>query len=71
LATIAGKVNNTCIEKGTLPIQAFSNKQAEKPLKMDLLGSYPVQVERYASLSPSWGIFTTDSLDDMTDEEEL
>jgi hypothetical protein len=36
---------------------------------MDLLGSYPVQVERYASLSPSWGIFTTDSLDDMTDEE--
>jgi hypothetical protein len=33
---------------------------------MDLLGSYPVQVERDASFNfnSSWGIFTTDSQDD-------
>jgi hypothetical protein len=30
LDAIAGKVNNTfCLENGTLPIQAFSNKQAD------------------------------------------
>jgi hypothetical protein len=69
MVVVAGKANNTsCLENGTLPIHAFRHRQAEKLLKLNLCQSYPVQVERYASVSPSWGIFTTDSLDDMTDE---
>jgi hypothetical protein len=39
-------------------------------MKANLLGSFPVQIERHTSLNSSRVVvINTDSLDDMTDEE--
>jgi hypothetical protein len=68
---IAGKVKNaSCLKNGTLPVEVQNDKQAEVLLKANLLGSYPIQVERHiTSLNSSQGVIDTDSRDDMSDEE--
>jgi hypothetical protein len=69
LDCIAGKVKNAYhMKNGTLFVEVQNDKQAEVLLKANLLGSYPVQVERHTSLNSSRGVVNTDSLDDMSDE---
>jgi hypothetical protein len=66
---IAGKVKNASrLKNGTLLVEVQNDKQAEVLMKANILGSYPIQVERHTSLNYSRGVVKTDSLDDMSDE---
>jgi hypothetical protein len=65
---IAPKVKNASrLKKGTLFVEVQNDKQAEVLMKANLLGSYPVQVERHTSLNSSRGVVNTVSLDDMSE----
>jgi hypothetical protein len=67
---LLGKLKNASrLNNGTLFVEVQNDKQAEVLMKANLLGSYPVQVERHTLLNSSWGVVNTDSLDDMSDEE--
>jgi hypothetical protein len=58
---IVGKVKNAShLKNGTLLVEVQNDKQAEVLLKANLLGSYPVQVERHMLLISFWEIVNTD-----------
>jgi hypothetical protein len=70
LDDIAGKVKNASrLKDGTLLVEVQNDKQAEVLLEVNLLGSYPVQVETHTLLNSSLEVVNTDSLDGMSDEE--
>jgi hypothetical protein len=50
-------------------LETLNDKQAELLLNTNLLGPYPIQVERHASLNSSRGFVNTYSLDGMSDDE--
>jgi hypothetical protein len=51
---ITGKVMNTSrFKNGTLLVGVYNEKQAYVLLKVNVLGSYPIDIERYSSLNSS------------------
>jgi hypothetical protein len=69
LDLICGKVKNVPrLRNGTLLVEAITENQSNALLKVSLLGSYLIQVERHASLNSSRGVVSTDALDGLSDE---
>jgi hypothetical protein len=69
LDLICGKVKNASrLRNGTLLVEVFAENQSSALWKASLLGSYPIQVERHASLNFSGGVFSTDALNSISDE---
>jgi hypothetical protein len=65
----AGKVKNVSrLRNGTLLIETRNDKQTELLLKANLLSSYPVEVDRHATLNSSRCVVNTNLLDGMSDE---
>jgi hypothetical protein len=64
-----GKIKNASgLRNGTLFVETFTENQSNALLKASLLGSYPIQVERHVTLNSSWGDFSTNALDGLSDE---
>lgn len=61
--------NATPLKNRTLLVEVFIDKQAESLLKVNLLGSHFVHVERHTSLNLCRGFATTDILDGTSKEE--
>jgi hypothetical protein len=66
---ICGKVKNASrLRNGTLLVEAFTENQSNVLLNETLLGSYPIQVDRQASLNSFRGDVSSDALDELSDE---
>jgi hypothetical protein len=52
--------NGSCLKKGTNLIESDNEKQTRKHLKAELLGSFPIDAGRQASLSTSRRDLVTD-----------
>jgi hypothetical protein len=59
--------NASRLKNGTLLVEMQNG--TEVLLTANLLGSYPIQVERHTSLNYSRGVVNAESLDGMSDEE--
>jgi hypothetical protein len=55
------------LKNGTHLVEVHNRNEAETFLKVNLIGSYPMHVRRYTSLSLSWGVVSIDALDIMAD----
>jgi hypothetical protein len=67
---VAGKEKNASrVKKGTLQFGVQNNKQTEVLLEVNVLGSYPFNIETHKSLDSFREVVNSDKLDGMSDKQ--